>query len=149
MKKKLFASVLALFMFIVLIVGVRADASKYSLLGISFLESPKASNITPAANTLMYAGVTDPFDFSRVVFAKTGGGTMNGKGQLKKIVLSDGLNAGNIAAGNLGVNAFNENWFTAYCLDGEKMYPEFSILTYIHYLRNYAVYNILILGSLI
>ena len=137
MKKKILMSFIALFVFSVLAINV--NARQNSMVGIDFTEAAKAPENIPSSGAELAATLTNEFDFSRVVFETSNGGTMYGASNLKKIVLGD-LNIANIQADNLGLNAFND-WFTAYCLDGELKYPEFSIYSNPEFLLSYSIYN--------
>ena len=72
MKKKFLLSALTVvFMFaFVAIVNART-----TVLNIGFDVAGKAPTTVPGDNTVVYSTVTEPFDFSRVVFETSGGGT--------------------------------------------------------------------------
>lgn len=138
MKKKILFSVVALFVFTVFAISVNAQNS---LLGVGTDVKAKAPATIPSAGSTVFATVSDPFDFSKVQFsAATGSDTVYGKEELQKIFLGTGLDINKIKNDNLGVDVLL-NYFSAYCLDANAKYPEFSIYSNYEFLQNYMVYT--------
>ena len=143
MKKKLFLSIVALFVFSVFLIRVNAATTSYPplfQLGWDIpAKAPKISGnalVLPATD-LAYGAVTNEFDFSKVVFAKNGGGTIEGKEDLRKIIIGElqkSAITGNAAAKKGGsetneqyVERLLKNYFTAYCLDESLKYPVYGL----------------------
>ena len=139
MKKKILSGIIAVFVMAVFTVVVNAE----SVLNLPFLDyAAKAPTTIPSAGTQVYAVTTDGFDFSGVKFKDASGNIINGKTDLEKIIVGT-IDKSKIVNIDTDVN-FNEvftNWFTAYCLDGTKKYPQYGILRYGKY------YNDLVNGE--
>ena len=145
MKKKILLSVLTLFIFTLFMVNVNADDElPDSALNISNAVEAKSPTTVPKAGTNMLGTVTNIFDFSKIKFTTTTG-TENGKSNLRKIIIGS-LNA---SAGKATEETTDEaklnkaltNWFTAYCLDGTKRYPENGMYSVKMYVQGYALYE--------
>ena len=145
MKKKILLSVLTLFIFTLFMVNVNAnDELPDSALNISNAVEAKSPTTVPKAGTNMLGTVTNIFDFSKIKFTTTTG-TENGKSNLRKIIIGS-LNA---SAGKATEETTDEaklnkaltNWFTAYCLDGTKRYPENGMYSVKMYVQGYALYE--------
>lgn len=108
---------------------------KFMIVFLSFLFigsvcalTAKAPSEVPAKNAILYGTVDDTFDFSKISFATRDGGTVTGKSEIRKIMLAAGYADGVDG----GTPSLDNNWFTAYCLDGSLKYPlnNFSRLGY-------------------
>ncbi len=154
MKKKLLLSVLTLFVASLFAVNVNAQTT---MLGIPFGDASKTPVNVPSTNSKMGAINSEPFDFSRIQFAVNGStceiygantssgptstvqNCMFGEGMLKKIILTDleeELKPAGVTA--LFTGGYTQdsdpksvlgNWFTGYCLDAEKKYPFYGLLS--------------------
>ena len=135
MKKKFLLSALTVvFMFaFVAIVNART-----TVLNIGFDVAGKAPATVPGDNTVVYSTVTEPFDFSRVVFETSGGGTMYGDGFMRKILVSSSPNWLFQPGGtDEGITALG-SYFSAYCLDGELKYPLYGVYAAPQFLSAYT-----------
>lgn len=111
MKKYLFSILLVLFLFILCF---DADALEARAPGKNGGNVPK---------TDLFADVDESFDFSKISFSSTTSNNIVGYSEMKKIILSEGYNP------NGEKPTLDENWFTAYCLDGELKYPSNGFAT--------------------
>ncbi len=124
MKKKILASLLMVFVFSFLAVNVNAAVTKVSIPNTIKAKAPEK---VPSTNDVFYGAVTDNFDFSKVKFAPESGSTsINGVDHLRKIILGE-LNDITSTSGLTFETTFKK-WFTAYCLDNAKKYPEYGLL---------------------
>lgn len=81
----------------------------------------KAPATIPSEDTTMYGKVDTAFDYSKISFSSSPSGvTITGKTDMKKIMLATGYTA----------TGLNEDWFSAYCLDGKKKYPVYGLSNY-------------------
>lgn len=143
MKKKILLSVLSLFIFTMFMVNVNAQDSA---LGVSYAIEAKTPDSIPNVGSQMFGTVTDKFDFSKVVFNTSAGGTESGETNLRKIIVGS-LNAS--AAGTAPkqtkdsdkLSAAFTKWFTAYCLDGTQGYPSYGIYSNENYLASNVAYQ--------
>ena len=136
MKRKFLLGVLTLFVAFIFTTNVNA---RMSVLNIPFDTEVKAPATVPADGTTMYSTLTDPFDFSRVQFSTTGGGTFYASGLMRKILLSSGVDW--TKGPGDGVTALG-SWFAAYCLDGDLKYPDYGAYTSSAYLTGYTTNNV-------
>ena len=126
MKKKILFSIVSLF--VVFLFAVRVDAA-IAKLNIGNDTKAKIPETVPSTSDDLYGTVTEAFDFSKLQFSSASGTTnIEGMGDLKKIIL------GKKKADLSGVSEFTlnttfEKWFTAYCLDNQKKYPIYGLLT--------------------
>lgn len=103
--KKCFKSIFFVTIFVLSCITIQAATEK-----------AKLPTTIPAENTSLYADVYDEFDFSKITFDGENGNAIVGKDNMKKIRLADGYDAATLT--------LNNDWFTAYCLDGNLKYPE-------------------------
>ena len=143
MKKKLFLCIVALFVFSVFLIRINADTTQYpALFQLGWdipAKAPKLSgnSLVLPSSDLAYGTVTEEFDFSKVKFAKNGGGTIEGKEDLRKIIIGElqksaitGNTAAKKASGETNeqyVNRLLKDYFTAYCLDESLKYPVYGL----------------------
>ena len=138
MKKKLFLSILALFMFSVCLIRVNAAEPLFSVGWELEPATPKMGSngniILPDADKT-YGTVGGMFDFSPVKFLDTAGNEVAGDEYLEKIIVG-GLGTitdNNSAKKQSGesneqyVNRLLTNYFTGYCLDKNLKYPEYGL----------------------
>lgn len=105
MKKNFFRTLLVLFAFAF-------------VLGTVDAKTAKAPTVIPDENAVLYADVDDTFDFSKIKFSTSNGsGEFSGKTNMRKIMLSSGYVEDAASA------VLNDNWFSAYCLDGTYKFP--------------------------
>lgn len=138
MKKKLFLSILALFMFSVCLIRVNAAEPLFSVGWELEPATPKMGSngniILPDADKT-YGTVTDYFNFSPVKFLDTSGNEVSGDAYLNKIIVGElGTITGNNSAKKQSgesneqyVNRLLTNYFTGYCLDKNLKYPEYGL----------------------
>lgn len=127
MKRKILFSILMVFVTFIFAVSVNAAIS------IPNTTKAKAPKNPPSTSTVLYGTVTENFDFRLVEFEpKTGSTAIQGKKDLKKIILGELKSSSTDGFGTTLDNTF-ENWFTAYCLDNSKKYPLYGILTNDYY----------------
>lgn len=75
----------------------------------------KAPSVVPSEGDVLYADTDEEFDFSAISFSSVpDGARITGKKSMKKIMLSPGIDVN---------GKINDEWFTAYCLDGMLKYP--------------------------
>ena len=107
MKKKLLSLFIILGAFFVMLFSVKALTAK-------------APESIPATGTEVYGVVDkDTFNFSKIKFTTSTGDTINGKSDLKKIMLGTNYTDLSIHRGEPLID-----WFTAYCLDPTVSYPD-------------------------
>ena len=138
MKKKLFLSILTLFMFSVCLIRVNAAEPLFSVGWELEPATPKLDNkgnlILPADDKT-YGTTAAEFDFSAVKFLDTSGNVVSGDQWLQKIIIGElGTITGNASAKKQSgetneqyVNRLLNNYFTGYCLDKSKMYPQYGL----------------------
>ena len=119
MKKKVILSILALFVVSVFIIKVSAATE----IPVDFLVDAKAPTTIPANNSTVYATTTQAFDFSAVVFKDTAGADVEGKNDLRKIIVGNIDKSKITAMTGLDLDEVFTNWFTAFCLDASRKYP--------------------------
>lgn len=125
MKKKILLSVLLVFVFALFTVNVNAAITT---LDIPNTTKAKAPDRIPATGDQLHGTVTEVFNFSKVKFApESGSESINGKTDLRKIIL--GVKNNLSASDTLTLDTVFSSWFTAYCLDNAKKYPEYGLLT--------------------
>ncbi|NLC47977.1 MAG: Cys-Gln thioester bond-forming surface protein [Tenericutes bacterium] len=75
----------------------------------------RVPSVVPSEGDSLYAAVDTDFDFSRISFTTlpTTGTDIVGKTDMKKIMLARTFNA----------SGLDNDWFSAYCLDGKKKFP--------------------------
>lgn len=89
-------------------------------------KEPKVINGTFANNFIGEYTVDDSFDFSKVSFASsTTGTTITGDSSLKKIL---SYYTRDCMDGETGCEGTTIDYFTAYCLDGNKKYPLYETI---------------------
>ncbi len=121
MKKKILSLFIILGAFFVVLFSVKALTAK-------------APESIPSAGTDVYGVVDSAFDYSKIKFTTSTGGTTNGKRDLRKIRLATGYNVsditvveivdGHTAGGPKRTIVLNSDWFSAYCLDPTLRYPD-------------------------
>ena len=75
----------------------------------------KVPSVVPSEGDVLYADTDEEFDFSAISFSSVpDGARITGKKSMKKIMLSPGIDVN---------GKINDEWFTAYCLDGMLKYP--------------------------
>lgn len=75
----------------------------------------KAPSVVPSEGDVLYADTDEEFDFSAISFSSVpDGARITGKKSMKKIMLAPGIDVN---------GKINDEWFTAYCLDGMLKYP--------------------------
>ena len=130
MKKKILLSVIALFVMSIFTVVVNAEA----VISLPFKDyTAKPPTTIPSVGTNVNAVTTDGFDFSGVKFKDANGNEISGKTDLQKIIIAEGTaSLGTIddAQNDFNFNSTFSDWFTAYCLDGTKKYPQYGMLRY-------------------
>ncbi len=108
MKKKLLSLFIILGAFFVVLFSVKALTAK-------------APESIPATGTEVYGVVDkDTFNFSKIKFTTSTGDTINGKSDLKKIILGTNYTDSSVFNGEAPLI----DWFTAYCLDPTVSYPD-------------------------
>lgn len=123
MKKKILFSIFTLF--VVSLFVVNANAAIFSVGANTKAKSPE--NV-PASGDVLYAITTQEFDFSKLEFApKSGSTNINGKTDLKKIIL--GKLKETLSDEPPTLDSTFDEWFSAYCLDNTKKYPLYGILS--------------------
>lgn len=135
MKKKLFLSILVLFIFSVCL--VRVNASTDPLLNIDWNVKAKAPEIDGSGKVILpaedsaYGTVTKGFDFSKVKFADASGNDLPGKISLEKIIIGELQKSKVTGSGSASqtLETLLKNYFTAYCLDENRTYPSFGLFT--------------------
>ncbi len=133
MKKKLLISTIVLFMFSVCLIRVNAAIST-PLFHVENSVSAQAPKTVPADNSTLHATITDEFDFSKIKFLPATGSTnITGRSDLRKLIIgrtSSDVTAHPITGNNSakdGLGTLFGDWFTAYCLDKDKKYPEYGL----------------------
>lgn len=137
MKKKIILSILSIFMIFGFAVNVSAAQS--SILKLGFKTEVKSPTEIPADGATVYAAITDQFDFSRVVFQTGSSSSLNG-GIMRKIIIAPSP-AWTSTTANAGTAALGTNWFSAYCLDNDLLYPEYGVYSSQSYLVGYTTNN--------
>lgn len=141
MKKKLLLSIIMLFVLSVFM--IRVDANEFLPLADDL--PAKAPESIPTDGSTVKATVDGGFDLSVIKFPKAGGGTVDGM-HLRKIVIGtqkssltditsgipDGWTPSTKNSTDFVNNLFS-NWFTAYCLDSNKDYPEYGVFSFENY----------------
>ncbi len=113
MKKKIFLVLTALFICCTFMIGyVNAKDTV----------DARVPAAIPDSNDVLQAILDKPFDFSKIKFTSTNGGEINGKTDIKKILLT-------VTPGDEG-NIMGEAWFAVYCLDSSLKYPQFSFVNF-------------------
>ena len=133
MKKKLFLGILGLFVFTVCLVRVNA-ANR--IMNVEWELPAVAPSSQPDSSKTYYGTVTNIFDFSNVVFSDINGNDLPGKINLDKIIIGENKNitsnpTGTITKDNL--NSILNNYFTAYCLNESRKYPEYGLFNLSEY----------------
>ena len=134
MKKKLILSFIALFASSVFLIRANAAITTTTyppLFNKGWDTQAKVPNNPPSSTDDVYATITEDFDFSKVIF-KTTTGTMAGKDDLKKIIIGKFKNNA-ITTNNSATKSLDDlfsSWWTAYCLDANKKYPEYGLFNY-------------------
>ena len=141
MKKKVFLSIFALFVFCVCL--IRVNAANEPLFSVGWDVVSKApqldsnNNLILPDDSLAYGTISQGFDFSKVVFADNSGNDLPGKGSLEKIIIGE-IRKNNITNNQSAKKQSGEtneqyvtrllnNYFTAYCLDEGKKYPTYGL----------------------
>lgn len=111
MKKKLFISIIALFVF--------------CCMSVSYVNATiaRAPETIPDEGDKVYAILDEDFDFSKIKF-QTDGGEVSGKNDIRKILLTTNPDLERFD------NILGESWFAAYCLDGNLKYPQYGVLNF-------------------
>ena len=108
MKKKILSLFIVLVAFFAVLFSTRALTAK-------------APESIPATGTEVYGVVDkDTFNFSKIKFTTSTGDTINGKSDLKKIMLGTNYTDSSVVNGEAPLI----DWFTAYCLDPTVSYPD-------------------------
>ena len=131
MKKKIFFSIVMLFAMFVVLARVNAAASARMLPVANSLKAV-APDVIPANGAKVKATVSDVFDFSKMQFKDASGNTIDGKNNLRKIVIGTQKSFTNATVDDQTspeayLSAYLSNWFTAYCLDSSVDYPYYGV----------------------
>ncbi len=120
MKKKILLSLLTFFAFGFFALNVNA-----TILNIPSDTEAKAPLDIPSENEMIYAALAEPFDFSSIKFTVDGKDNeyIAGHSSMQKIFLTTKPDFT-----KTGLAVLGDNWFTAYCLDGNLKYPQYGFL---------------------
>ncbi len=120
MKKKILMSLLTFLAFTCLALNVNA-----TILNIPSDTEAKAPLDIPGENAMLYAALAEPFDFSNIKFTVAGNESeyITGHSNMQKIFLTSKPDFT-----KSGLAVLGDNWFTAYCLDGNLKYPQYGYL---------------------
>lgn len=133
MKKNILKVMSLLFVALFLFVAGNRVFAKLSIPNNTKAQRPNP--IPEVGDKNLYGTVTETFDFSKLQFSAASGGTdISGKSDLKKIILGK-LKNNITSTSGLTLDTTFDNWFTAYCLDNTKKYPEYGLLTSTAYLN--------------
>lgn len=111
MKKKIFIVLTALFICCTFMIGyVNAKDTV----------DARVPAAIPDNNDVLQAVLDKPFNFSLIKFSSTDGGEIEGKNDMKKILLT-------VTPGDES-DIKGESWFAVYCLDSGLKYPQFSFM---------------------
>ena len=141
MKKKILLSILTLLVFSVFTINVNAT----SLLNVENTQEAKAPTEAPASNATLYSTVGNGFDLSKIKFGNAVGTNQLGKIYVgyyldKNALLNTSLLKAN-GEPNLTLNTvFTDKWFTAYCLDGTKKFPQTGIYAHPSFYTNLVTF---------
>ena len=130
MKKKIILSVIALFLVSVFAIKLNAD----TLMQIDFKTPAVAPTTIPGDGEDVSATITETFDFSGVKFSN-GSNEIAGISDLRKIIIGTRKASTTVSDVNAtySLSDLFESYFMAYCLDANKKYPGYGILSYSYY----------------